>query len=324
MPLIVKGSTPASVFHLIGTDENSATYALGWTLEKSPAMLRAFIEELKGNASNAEHAVLTLQKHGDDGGFTDIEIHSGSAFHAIVEAKKGWLVPGLEQLSRYRPRLVGKAAVRQCLVSLSSVHADIAKRTLPASVDGVEVLHLSWRDIQRMANRAHAKASGFQEKLWLSQLGQHMKEFTAMERMTDNTVYVVSLGTGPMVDGKARTWIDVVEKERSYFHPVGRTWPTQPPNYVGFRYHGKLQSVHHVDSFDIMADVSERNPEWIKTDIDHFVYKLGPPMAPAKEVRSGNIHNRRLSCAIDTLLSGAFETIGAASEETKRRLADEA
>ncbi len=146
-----------------------------------------------------------------------------------------------------------------------------------------------------------------------------------MERQTDNKVYVVSLGPEPMMPSKTHTWIDVVEKDGSYFHPVGngKSWPIPPPNCIGFRYGSKLQSVHRVDAFDITT-VAEHNLNWLETDEDHFVYRLGPPMCPQKTIKTGNIFmNRRVWCAIDTLLSGAFDTISAARDETKRRLAEQ-
>ena len=127
------------------------------------------------------------------------------------------------------------------------------------------------------------------------------------------------------MDGGNHTWVDVVEQDRSYFHRVGNNWPTQPPNYVAFRYHGRLQSVHHVDNFQIVADVFAINPLWLHTVDDHFVYSLGPPMRPPTEVRTGDIiRNARCTCAIDTLLSGAFDTISSARDETNRRLVDAA
>ncbi len=143
-----------------------------------------------------------------------------------------------------------------------------------------------------------------------------------MERQSDNNVFVVSLGRQPMVEGQTHTWIDVVEKDRCYFHPVGNNWPVQPPNYVGFRYFGQLQSVHHVDHFEIVENLSIYNPLWPETEVDHFVYHLGPPMRPSVEVTTGNIfRNGRVWCAVDTLLSGAFATISDARDETQHRLA---
>ena len=86
---------------------------------------------------------------------------------------------------------------------------------------------------------------------------------------------------------------------------------------------GKLQSVHHIDNFDVAENISTVNPLWPETEIDHFIYQLGPPMRPSKEVKTGKIFmNGRVWCAIDTLLSGAFDTISDARNETKRRLGD--
>jgi hypothetical protein len=320
MVLTIRGSSSRSVFRLNGADENSATYALGWVLEKSPHFRCAMLSAWFDQDINVDDPVISLQRHGSDGGYTDIEIQFGQRVHAIVEAKRWWDVPTEEQLRRYRPRLATAAAQLQRLVSISSADADFANRRLPRHVEEAEVVHQSWGDVRRIAQQARAESTGFEEKLWLSQLSDHLQEFVAVERVTDNTVYVVSLGVNPMAEGGTHTWIDVVEKDQCYFHPVGGGWPIQPPNYIGFRYHGKLQSVHHVDSFQVVEDLSTINPLWLKTDSHHFVYRLGPPMAPTTEVRTGNIfRNGRVYCAIDTLLSGAFKTVSDARDETKRR-----
>ena len=325
MTLLISGDEAASIFRLNGADENSATYALGWALQHSRHFLSAMLSDWFGEAADAGEVVVSLQKHGVDGGFTDVEVLGGDRFHVIIEAKKHWNLPSVGQLSRYRPRLATSVAGEQLLVSISSADADLARRRLPVSVDGVAVVHQSWSDIQRLARKAHADASGYEEKLWLRHFIQHLKEFVAMDRVNSNLVYVVSLGLDPMVQGGAHTWVDVVEKDRCYFHPVGDTWPHQPPNYMGFRHHGKLQSVHHVDNFVIVDDLSQVNPLWPASDRDHFVYRLGPPMLPPKEMRTGPsiVRSARAQCAIDTLLSGQFETISDAKAETKRRLGEE-
>ena len=67
------------------------------------------------------------------------------------------------------------------------------------------------------------------------------------------------------------------------------------------------------------------NSLWLRTYKDHFVYRLGPAMRPARQMKTGNLFmNQRVKCAIDTLLSGAFDTIRDARDETDRRLADDA
>lgn len=324
MALSLHGREPTNVFRLIGSDENSASFALGWTLEQSLQYRALLAEAVFGEALDVKDVAISLQKHVEDGGYTDIELQDGHRFHAILEAKRSWELPTVGQLNRYLPRLVAGGAERQRLISVSAASRSHAKRRLPIELGGVTISHLSWGDLQNLARKAEGRALRPTEKLWVRQLIQHLQEFTAMERQTDNNVYVLALALGPMVAGQTYTWVDVVEKDERYFHPVGNNWPVQPPNYIGFRYRGCLQSVHHIDSFEIVEDLSSYNPLWIKTDTDHFVYHLGPAMRPAREMRTGpNIHrNRRVRCAIDTLLSGAFATISDAEDETKRRLVE--
>lgn len=324
MALSIHGSPAANVFRLLGTDENSATFALGWALDRCPKFRAKMIGAWLGEPNEPRDASIFLQKHGKDGGYTDIEIHSEPHFHLILEAKRSWDLPTLAQLQRYRPRLRSSRANIQRIVTVTSASPEFARRKLPGYLDGVPIVHQSWGDIRWLARKAHAETRSLDEKLWLDQLSEHLREFVAMDRVTDNMVYVVSLSRDAMATGGTHTWIDVVEKDGCYFHPMGGSgWPNQPPNYIGFRYHGKLQSVHHIESFRIAEDLSGLNPLWPKTIDFHFVYRLGPAMRPASELRTGNIFRAgRVYCAIDTLLSGQFQTISEARDATKRRLID--
>src|ERR1700694_865509 len=170
MVLMVRGSKPGSVFRLNGADENSATYALGWVLEQSHNFRLAMVSAWMGEVVDVDDAIITLQTHGSDGGYTDIEVHSGLRFHAIMEAKRWWDVPTEEQLRRYQPRLVGGGAQMQRLVSISSADAAFAGRRLPKYIEGAEIVHQSWGDVQRLARQARADSAGFEEKLWLTTL----------------------------------------------------------------------------------------------------------------------------------------------------------
>ena len=314
------GHEPTNVFRLCGSNENSASFALGWTLERCPQFRNLVVEEIFGQGFLTEDVAVTLQAHGRDGGYTDIELQAGRSFHAVLEAKRSWELPSLRQLNRYVPRLLSGRAKQQRLVSVSAADREHARRKLPTSVTGIRLTHMSWSDFHRLAVVAGGHSPRFEEKLWLRQLTEHLREFTSMERATDNSVFVVVLGSRPMVPGQSHTWIDVVEKDKSYFHPVGNRWPVQPVNYIGFRYRGRLQSVHHVDSFEVVEDVSACNSKWLSTSTDHFVYQLGPAMRPTSEMKTGNLFmNQRVRCAIDTLLSGAFQTIEEARDETHRR-----
>lgn len=324
MSLVLRSSFPKNVFELMGKDENSATYSLGWTLERSPCFASLLVSEIAGTQVDYSEVRISLQKSGDDRGFTDIELRCGDELHAIIEAKQGFDLPTESQLLRYRPRLDKSSAGLQRLISISALTSQIAERTLPEKIKGVPVKHLSWGFVRGIAKLAKQQASSTEEKLWLRELIQHLEEYAAMNRTRDNLVYVVSLGGDAMHDGTDRTWIDVVEKDASYFHPVGNHWPNQPPNYIGFRYKGQLQSVHRIESYEIFTDISEVNPSWVPTKVDHFVYRLGPAMKPPNVLRAGGPNDSvkrsaRVWCAIDTLLSGEFAQLGQARDETNRR-----
>lgn len=330
MTLSVRGTFPGNVFELFGKHENSATYALGWVLDRCPHFAELLVGSIAGTAIDTDDAVITLQKTGDDQGYTDVEIRCGPSFHAILEAKQGWHLPGLQQLRRYRPRLSqhGGHDGAHRLVSVSAASAELARLRLPAEVDGVPLIHLSWGTLRGMARKARHRASSLEEKLWLQHFIHHLENYTAMQRTRDNMVYVVSVGSGPVRPGSAHTWIDVIESDGCYFHPVGNHWPAQPPNYVGFRYRGKLQSVHRIKSHEIVLNLADKNAQWCDTKEDHFVYTLGPAMQPPRDLRAGGPddtikRSARVWCAIDTLLSGEFDTLGQARDETRRRL-DEA
>ncbi len=320
MDLRLFGAEPLSVFSLNGFDENSATYALGWTLSKSPNLFVLFSNNIVGIELELEKTSIELQKYGQEG-FTDIEIICTSICHFIVEAKRGWTLPSNEQLKRYAKRIDSKRVNKSVIVSLSAASQEYALRHQSAEVDKIPLIHRSWGDIYCLIGNAYSQTNSFEEKLWLRELKKHIKEYVSMQNPRDNIVFVVSLSSEPIKEGDSYSWIDVVEKDNCYFHPVGNRWPVIPPNYIGFRYYGKLQSVHHIDDYDVVTDLSTINPKWPPTDFDHFVYKLGPAMYPSKEVKNGRIwSNGRYECAIDTLLSGSCATVSEARDETARRM----
>src|ERR1041385_4552476 len=105
MTLRLSGATPTSVFSLLGTDENSATFAMGWALDQCPTFMDLFLRDVIGLSSPVDEVIVDLQRHHSSGGFTDIEIIGKNFCHLIVEAKSGWAIPGTEQLATYARRL---------------------------------------------------------------------------------------------------------------------------------------------------------------------------------------------------------------------------
>jgi hypothetical protein len=327
MSLVIRGQYPSNVFHLFGNDENSATFALGWVLDRCPVFLRVFTSHIAGRPLERSIGHLVLQKSGSDGGYTDIEIQYGQELHCIVEAKRGWALPNEIQLRRYRPRLNRShiKARHQYMVSVSAASDEIARLRLPINIDSAPLVHLSWGLIRTLAIKSRMQTKVLAQRLWLSELATHLEEFSAMDALRDNMVYVVSLSSKAVRQSGTHTWIDVVEKDNAYFHPVGKSWPSQPPNYIAFRYGGELQSVHRIVAHEIWANVAEKNPKWCETKEEHFVYNLGPVMRPPRKLKAGGNGDSlrratRVYCAIDTLLTGQFEFLGQAHDETKRRI----
>ena len=140
-----------------------------------------------------------------------------------------------------------------------------------------------------------------------------------MKDPKDNRAYVVSLSRDSIKLYRNYTWVDVVEKDQHFFHPVGEGWPDKPFRYIAFLYDGALQGVHYIKSRCIVSDLSAINGNWPKSDIEHVLYELGPAKKPPKPVKSGRILDKHCWCAIDTLLCGTYDTVVDAAAETTRR-----
>ena len=144
-----------------------------------------------------------------------------------------------------------------------------------------------------------------------------------MQAKESNWVYVVSVGTGHP-DNCELTWIDFVEKHGKYFHPVGggrSGWPKTPPNYIGFRYYGQLQSIHHIEDYVVTRNLHNEFEEMPdeECEVDHFVYMLGPAIKPTHIVKTGKLYaTGRVWAMLDTLLTS--DTISEARDISKARM----
>lgn len=142
-----------------------------------------------------------------------------------------------------------------------------------------------------------------------------------MQNVHSNKVFVVSLGSG-MPQKWEISWQDIVNKKRKYFHPVGGSaggWPSEPPNYIAFRYGGKLQTIHHIDKYEVFTDPNSIFDE-IPKEVwpPHYLYSLGDPIIPAKEVKTGAIYpSGRVWAMLDLLLT--CDTISDARDKTQER-----
>lgn len=153
-------------------------------------------------------------------------------------------------------------------------------------VRGIPVTSVSWLQVAQMAREAFSNGDHTEKRL-LGELIRYLRGIMNMQKAESNLVFVVALATG-YPEGATISWIDIVKEKKHYFHPVGNGWPKEPPNYVAFRYFGKLQAIHHVDDYKVVTNLHLDIPEMPDEKLElHFLYSLGPAIEPGHEVRTG-------------------------------------
>jgi len=316
------GSTPVStVFDLLGHDEDSISLAIAWGLHQSRPMLQSFLRHALAWKAPVDEVQILLHRYDRTGGITDLEILQKGSFHLIVEAKRGWQLPGRKQLELYANRKSFRLSEAKAkgLLSLSECSPEYARGHLPGkTICGFPLRHLSWRTIVDMAV-ASRSVSRLHQRRVLDDLLNYLRSLMTSQNQESNQVYVVSL-SAKTKENWSISWIDIVRKRRRYFHPIGNRWPTEPPNYLAFRYGGKLQSIHHVERYEVVEELSKACKGIAKQPVEpHYLYHLGPPIQPPHEVRTGKLYrSQRVRCAFDLLL--VSQTIAEARDLTQGRL----
>lgn len=325
--LFLHGRPVKTVFDLLGDKENDITFSIGWALAQCDAFVNALLGRLLPGLDAGEVQSIQLQQAGGSG-FTDIEIVADHV-HIIIEAKRGWDLPEniAHQLTKYASRF-SMTSGQNLLVVMSEGADYYALPKLPQSVETIPVRYLSWRDVAATAKNSQQGSSHANKRL-LQELVQYLNSIMNLQNQTSNQVYVVALAGGTP-DWSALSWRDIVTEHDRYFHPVGGSgWPKIPPNYIGFRYDGRLQCIRHIEGYSVIVDtigmaaafpamlpaIQEGQETFAKA---HFLYKLGPAIAPAHEVRTGNVfRNGRVWAALDLLLTS--RTISDARDSTQQR-----
>ena len=276
------GREVVSVFDLLGRQENDLTAALGFTLARSPELTRLFAVRLLP-AGDIGRAAVRMETR-DDTGRTDLEFDTGSHL-LVVEAKRGWVLPGEIQLGGYAPRIRQRGA--GLLVTLSDASADWARDVLPATVGGVELRHLSWAMVRHDLTQARQRSRG-QERVWLDELDRYL---------------------GRAVKGRDPAAAQDQHQQQPVGggHPFGTGgWPHEPPNFLALRWDGQVQRVHRVLQAEVIRKLQDRwsdVPETPETVRPHAVYRLGPQL-PGTPVASGRQYRAtRLWVLLDQLLS---------------------
>lgn len=324
--LVAYGTEVSSVFQLIGNLENDITKSIAWALARCPEFLKAVINEVMSLEINTQNVRIKYQEFEKNKGITDLVITDDTSFYIIIEAKRGWILPGAEQLALYSQRrnIIESQVSHKAIISMSECSEDYANAYLPFKViNDIPVNHLSWKRIYELANSAKTSSSRSQKDL-LKELMRYLGDIMTMQAKESNWVYVVSLST-EKPENCDLTWVELVEKKMKYFHPFGiKGWPKEPPNYIGFRYKGRLQSIYHIESYSITKNIHDEIEEMpnVEDEYEHFVYSLGKPIKPSKVVKTGKIYaSGRKWAMIDTLLTA--NTIHEASEISRQRMNNE-
>lgn len=316
------GKEVHSVFQLLGEKENDITLSMSWALAKCHEFSKLVVQHICGLVPDAKNIIVMNQKYDSDTGITDIEITDHENFHLIFEAKRGWCLPKSEQLVKYSIRLANSPATIKQIVTLSECTQQYAKANLPFSItpNGISIKHLSYKEVYLMALESRV-ASNHEQKHLLSEFCDYLQEVMTMQKKDSNMVYVVALGA-KKPDNCIISWIDIVKKYRKYFCPVGKNgWPKEPPNYIAFRYNGQLQSIHHIEGYNVTRNLHDEIPEMPDKEekLDSFIFELGPAITPKKMVKTGKIYrNGRVWAMLDTLLT--CDTISDARDLTQKRL----
>lgn len=152
----------------------------------------------------------------------------------------------------------------------------------------------------------------------IKDLEQYLKEVMTMQNKESNMVYVVSLSKSHHNDGKL-SYIDIVEKENKYFHPVGDSWPVVPPNYMAFRYDGNVKYIRRVESYVVSQNLHNeiKNLPAVDEKKQYFVYNLGPAIS-VNLTTTPKMRARRVWVMIDTLFTE--NNLDDACKITKMRL----
>jgi hypothetical protein len=316
MSLSLYGEIIDTFFDLLGKDENALTMALGWNLNQNYHFLMNFISKTISLDVVIKDVYVYLQRPGNDNGFTDIELIINEKYHLILEAKKGWNLPSKGQISKYKKRYKKSTPKNNFFIVISDCKRDFALGQIRKFDLKFPVYYTTWRDIIDIIDFSYKQSNNFQKKL-LNEFRDFVEGVKMSGNQGSNEVFCVSLSKRKAFDSNI-TWIDIVEKYDIYFYPVGSNWPKEPPNYMAFRYDGKLQAIRHVENFEISDKLDQFVPVPEKEYSLHFVLELGPSFKPKNEVRNGNIwSNGRVWFDLDTVFN--CNTIKEAIEISKER-----
>ena len=322
--LRLHGNDVKSVFQLLGSKENDITFSMAWALSECPVFLDNLVYGIIGTHPDLRLVTIVIQdykKEENRRGFTDVEITDDLNFHIIIEAKRGWIMPGIAQLEHYSHHFI--PVPYKYIVTMSECSQEYASSCLPFdNIANIPLKHIPWLEIYQTAKSSVAKSNNRQKNI-LNEFITYLEGIITMQNQTSNWVLIVPLNY-KKAEGCNLSFIDIVNIKRRYFCKMGAHGIKTPPNYIAFRYNGKLQTIHHIEGYTVTKNMHDEIPEMpdVEWDDDHFIFRLGDAIKPSKDIKTGNVYaSGRKWAMLDTLFTA--ETISEASKISYERVREE-
>jgi hypothetical protein len=183
--LLWNGEPVPTVFDLLGDKENDMTAALGFVLSRSPVLTKHLLADLVGYRGSVDTAQVRLQTHTGKGGITDVEIIVSDQVAIVFEAKRGSNLPTTHQVKKYAGMLRSSGATSLLLVALTNASDAFAKEQLDREVDGIKVVHIRWRKMQKLASKSRKEESHHGKRV-LDEFVSYLDGVTQMETKFSN------------------------------------------------------------------------------------------------------------------------------------------
>ena len=185
------------VFDLLGQKEDDITYSVGYALSESPSFLKVFLNNIGYSGEYTSDLKVHLQNHGENKGYTDIEIIEQGRLHIIIEAKKGWEFPSSDQLDKYTSRksFSSKSDLFKKVIVLNESTSEYSDSYFSIKASNqISIQVISWKKIRLLVDDSFQEGRNIEKRL-LSQLSIYLRKISTMQNIDSNLVYVVSLGS---------------------------------------------------------------------------------------------------------------------------------
>lgn len=212
------GEAVTSIFQLIGNLENDITKSIAWALSSCPVFLKSVVFDILNIEITPQDVQIIYQNFEKDKGITDLEITDNETFYVIIEAKRGWILPGAEQLKLYseREKILKYNYKYKAIITMSECSNDYANTYLPfKECNGIAIKHISWKRLYDIASESISVSTNSQKNL-LKELKTYLGGIMTMQTQESNWVFIVSLSYSNPT-GCNLSFVDIVRLKKYIF-----------------------------------------------------------------------------------------------------------